>query len=571
MFCTKCGAKIEDGAKFCTSCGQPTEAAPAPAAAPATEAPAVTETPVVTETQAAPAAEKKDSAADILAQAKVFLAGAWDKTKEIAKKADEKLGEMLGDKKLYAYAGVIGLLGIIIVVAVIAGLIPESNGYLTVDSLVIMDAYDDVVYTMTEGKTVKIKTDAEDVDDFETSIDGKVTVFENDGTLYLLKGKKAKQIAEDVGDYSLSIYGDSVVYTVVDGTDVTYYYRKLSSSKSVEIHENELDSMILSYTISPDGKSVAYFCSDGLERSLYYFNGKKSVEVTDDCLGDVIGMSNGGKYIYAVAMDEDDRKITLFSYNKKGDETKIDSCDGTGFALNLDGTQIKYQSNGKTYISTKAKEPIKAASDPIELLVPRYTAVEYRITSKGAYIYPVENLYNHVYTSGSTAYYVAKKESKNVKLVKADSSRFTLDDSAEFLYYFEDEELMVLQISKGEKAKDKAKTIAKDVDSYVVTSDRKYVYFVSDSELHVVNGKKGGKSKELSTDDVKGSLSIDKNDVVYFFSDDGVYATTGKKKGKLVIDDAYFAETGGYVYMMDEDTLYAARGRSKPKKLIERD
>ena len=28
----------------------------------------------------------------------------------------------------------------------------------------------------------KIKTDAEDVDDFETSIDGKVTVFDNDGT-----------------------------------------------------------------------------------------------------------------------------------------------------------------------------------------------------------------------------------------------------------------------------------------------------------------------------------------------------------------------------------------------------
>ena len=39
MFCSKCGAQIEDGTKFCPKCGQPAETATAPesATAPASE------------------------------------------------------------------------------------------------------------------------------------------------------------------------------------------------------------------------------------------------------------------------------------------------------------------------------------------------------------------------------------------------------------------------------------------------------------------------------------------------------------------------------------------------------
>ena len=40
MFCTNCGAQVPDGSKFCTSCGSPIAAAPAPAPAPVPSAPA---------------------------------------------------------------------------------------------------------------------------------------------------------------------------------------------------------------------------------------------------------------------------------------------------------------------------------------------------------------------------------------------------------------------------------------------------------------------------------------------------------------------------------------------------
>jgi hypothetical protein len=278
-------------------------------------------------------------------------------------------------------------------------------------------------------------------------------------------------------------------------------------------------------------------------------------------------MSNGGKYIYAVVIDED-LSTDLFVYNKNGKREKIDSCSNR-FALNLDGTEIMFFDDGKSYVSVKGKEAVKVSGNEVSLLLPRYTATY--SASSTTVIYPIDSLYGHVYTSGNTAYFVAKKESKNVKLVNADSSRFTLDDSAEFLYYMDDETLMCLQISKGENAKDKAKEIAEDVESYVLTSDRKYLYYVSDSELLVVNGKKGGKTKTIEGDDVLSRLTISNDDYVYYYCDDDLCVTKGKSKGKAIMEDAEIASLSGYVYVADEDAMYSARGKSKPKKLIEND
>lgn len=557
MLCTKCGAEMEDGAKVCPSCGQSVEensdSTPVQETAPATES----------------VAEKKDAEGKIVNKAKSMWATLVEKVKPTLKKADSKVGEVLGNKKNYAYAGVLVLLGLIITVAVISAIIPDGNGFLATNEIQMDYNSDDEIYLFSEGKAIKIKTDAEGVSDFETSIDGKVIVFDYDGSLYQLKGKKAKAFAEDVKNYTLSLYGDSVVYTVVDGLETTYYYAKVGG-KSVEIFKNEIDitdgAILGSYVISPDGKSVAYTVTEGLETDLYFFNGKKSEKVSG-CDGKVIGMSNGGKYIYATVIDEE-LSVKLFVYNKNGKREKIDSCSSR-FALNLDGTEIMFFDDDKSYISVKGKEAKKVANAEVSLILPRYTAAY--SASSSAVIYPIDSLYGHVYSSGSTAYFVAKKESKNIKLVNADSSKFTLDDSAEFLYYMDDETLMCLEIAKGENAKGKAKEIAEDVESYVVTSDRKYLYYVSDAELFVVNGKKGGKAKTIENDDVARQLVISNDDYVYYYCDDALCVTKGKSKGKALMEDAECASLSGYIYIADEDTMYSARGKSKPKKILEND
>ena len=549
MKCTNCRADLEGGAKFCTLCGTPVPEGVVP------------EDPKSFDFGAILVATKAFFA-NVCGKIKPACAAGCGKIKTLAVKGDEKLGEKLGDKKMYVYAGFIGLIGILMVIAAIAGLIPNDNGYLGYDYAVELEANDDTVYLMKEGKAIALSTDAESVSNYTSSIDGKVTVFTSEGVLYAVKGKKAVKIAEDVASYSLSLYGDYVVYCT---TESTYYHCKVSNGKATEMFEYSDDEFLVCYAISPNGKNVAYVTVDEeYEGTLYYFNGKKSTKITKRNAA-VVGLSDGGKYIYCVE-ESKSGKTSLISYNKKGKETKIDSCDyDDGFCFNLDASEIMFMSNGKTYVSVKGKEPIKVASSDLELLTPAGVNESHEITENSSF-YPVETLFNHVYVSGNAAYFVSKKESKNIKLVKG--SDFTLDSSAQYLYYMDKEDLMVLQISKGEKAEDKAKLIAEEAYFYIVTSDRKLVYYADeDRELYAVNGKKGGKSKKVSSDELLAPPVIDRNDVVYYNADESVYAVKGKKE-KKIIDEALCGDIGGYVYIIDEDNIYAARGQRKPKKLI---
>ena len=555
MKCTKCQAELEVGAKFCPDCGQPVEED------------AVTEE--VTAEETAPETAAQPTEAEAAPEAEVgSLAKLWGKIKDFATKCDEKIGEKLGDKKTYAYAGAIGLIGLIIVISVIAAIIPNGNGYLGYDCVVGFDVMDDTVYMMKEGKAIALKTDAESVDRYSSSIDGKVSLFMSDGDLYTVKGKKAVKIAEDVASYSLSLYGDYVVYSVVDGIESTYYHCKVSNGKAVELFENEIDSILGSYALSPNGKNVAYIASDGLDGDLYYFNGKKSEKVSS-CLGTVIGLSDGGKYIYATDTNDKGESI-LYSYSKNGKGEKLDKVgnlfSSASFALNLDATEIMYTADGKTYVSAKAKKPVKVASHSLYLIAPNGVTVTYKAGSSSIF-YPVDSLFEHVYSSGDAVYFVSRKESKNVKLVKTSNTK--LDNTAQYLYYMDKSDLMVLEIAKGEKAEDKAKLIAEDVGFYLITSDRKLAYVISeDNELCAVNGKKGGKVKKVSGEEIEMTRPvISADDIVYFYSDESIYAVNGKK-AKKIIEDAMFGEEGGYVYIMDEDSLYVARGTRSPKKLV---
>ena len=147
----------------------------------------------------------------------------------------------------------------------------------------MLDAFDDTVYMLRGNKMTEIQTSAESVSSQQTSIDGKVNVFASDGVLYAVKGKKTVELAEDVVSYTLSLYGDYVLYSVMDGGSSTLYHCKVSNGKSVEVFESDLESMLTSYAMSPDGKSVAYIATDLPDADLYYFNGKKSEKHEWNC------------------------------------------------------------------------------------------------------------------------------------------------------------------------------------------------------------------------------------------------------------------------------------------------
>lgn len=606
MFCTKCGAELAPDAKFCINCGSVIEAAaPVAEAAPIQEpvAPVAVEAPAVE----APETEKKEGF-------KIDVAAVKDQLVETVKPIIDMLKPIFAKKAVRF--GILGGFALLLVLSVTLGLLFSGSDYIATKQVAMVDMIDGQLNIVVDGKLLKktIEVDYQrdsngeiiEIDgkkqylDYSTtrSMDGKIMaiwvygeVYEsedswrsyNAGDLYILKGKKIIKVAEDVCDYEMSLSGDGLSYMVRNerGEDDFYttYTLKLynvSSKKSTTVSEDVASSTVV---IAPNGKSVCYFETDESEDGkaeyiLMYSNGKKEQKVTSHDVN-LLGMANNGKYIYAVRTieNEDKNEYALYCYNAKGEGTKLGKTD-SGYSydisFNADHTQIMFHGDGKTFISTKGKEGVKAYTGTLNLITPTGSAYGY-LTE------PVKNLYNKVYSStdseGNRGIMLIKKNSdKNAKLASK-ASNVQMDESGDYLYYlYDSDELRMIKISDGEKATEKYKLLAQDVDGYVASLDRKHVYFTSDGTLYGINGMKGGKKNVICNEKIEDA-DITTDGRMYYITDGDLYVTNNGKRGKKVLSDvdSVSCSLNGVVYAETEDAVYVSTGAKKLKKLMELD
>ena len=607
MKCNNCGTELAEGAKFCGFCGA---AMQVPVEQPYAE-PEYIETPA-TETSEVTEMPKKASP----------LAVIGAKIKPLTEKAMpivEKCKPFVLKNKLW-FAGGACLLVLLITALIIVSACTSGNGFTPVKHSInvllnsdkeVVILYDNKAAISTGIEVERINKDDEDeyvyIDDTQSSIDGSICAFlTSDHKLGVVNGKKATVIAEDVVDFTVSVNGKGIAYVSYDAEEETaeLYLYNVSKKKSVSIQSDyaySTEKWNPNYAVSPDGKSVAYykFDEDDSSYTLMYFNGSKSSKVTSNEV-ELIGLSNKGKYIYAVVTNEEGEH-TLYSYNTKGDKQKIGDCSTSTFRFNEDHTQVLYYDGSKTMISTKAKEPVKISSNYATILLPKSSGYHYiRITTisnstfeyqspivsirtSDVYTIPCDTLYNKVYAcekDGQTSAWLIKKNTdKSVRLVN-NIGNYTLDESCEYLYYTDkDSNLMMLKVSQGERASDKAKQIAEDVDTYVVTSDRSKVYFTSDDALYSCNGKNGKSKKTVAAENVHDYIVLNANDVCFYIMEGDAYATNNGKKGKMVVADVDSVAYGNYVdyelevtangivYIEADGSIYASKTNKKPTKI----
>lgn len=553
MHCTKCGAELAAGTKFCVTCGAPVEVA-APVAQPVPVAPAA---PVE---QVAP--EKKEGF-------KIDVNAVKEQLITTLEPVTNFLKPILAKKKVKI--GIIAGLAVILIASILCAIFLGGNGYVELKQQIMLRAENGEI-TVVVGKTVlKDKIDADDYDDYDSSIDGKISVIlTSDDQLYAVNGTKLQKVADDVLKYELSVTGNGVAYLTEEGDDgYTLYLYNISSKKTTTISD---EVSMRTVAISPDGKSVAYYEeNDEGEDVLMYSTGKDPVKVTNSEVT-LYGIANSGKYIYASRINDQDEEH-LYSFNTKGESTKLGAIDSSSIRFNKDHTQVMFFNDSKTYIATNGKEATKAASGRLTLIVAPNAASFY---DSNATTYPVSSLFDHVYSvtdNDTTSVWMIKKNAdKSVKLVSKASS-IRLDESAEYLYYiYNNDELRVVKISDGEKASDKYTKLAEDVEGYLVTSDRKYVYYVSDDSIYSVNGKNGGRSTTVCADGAE-SWAMNGKDVLYYVVDDALYATSNGKKGSKVLGDISYVTNNriGIVYASNSDAVYVSDGAKKPSKLMDLD
>ena len=551
MFCPKCGTQNAEDVKFCASCGS--EIVPAPVAETA---------PVNVEpTEAvAPVSAKKD----ILEPVRPLL--------EKVAPTMQKVTPFLQKNKLFVIGG-LGILACVICIALLVAIFGGGSGYATVKHSISLRIVEDELVFMYDNKKA-VNTGLE-CDDYTTasSMDGSVmAVLTSEYDLVIIKNNKMTKVADGVVKFVISSDGTGLAYiTKEEDEEKVLYLYNVKTKKSQTVSKDVYGT---SLALSPNGDSLCYFQmkEDDDEATLMYFKGKKSTKITSNEVS-LMALSNNGKYIYTYGRDDEGNGY-LYSYNTKGDRKKIGKSNGGYIYLNEDHTQVLYQYDGKSFISTKAKEGVKISSSSATPILPDNAAYYY-----GSYTYTIgtDNLYNKVYAcsadNGSNIWYIRKNTDKSIKLVGGVYGVQLSHDGEKLFYENKDGELKVLIISKGEKAADKAKTLAEEFDDFVVTSDGKKVYYSCDDGVYCVNTKNGKGKKTVTNEEIDSYLYINAKDVVYYILDGDAYASKNGSKGKVVVSDATSLgqSRNGIVTVRTDDAYYRTKGAKKPTKVLEID
>lgn len=524
MKCPNCGAELNEGVAFCTSCGTPMTAQ---------------------ETPAAPAAPEKTEN-----ELNKVLDQLMDKLTPVA----VKIKDFLSVKKNLAIVG--GALVAVILFFIIVSAVSSANtGFITYDDYYSLSANDDDnVVILKDGKV--IETSIEYVSPSGSrSQDGSVYAFLSGGNLAYVKGGKVVEVEEEVSSFKIASGGKYIVYVADEGSAL-YLYSVGGESTKIEDDVN-----ITSYTISPNGKSVLYSVYDDEDGDtpVYFYNGKESVKVASS--GNALGVADGGKYIYYSATN-DKGETNAYSYNKnKEEKTKLASLSGIRFNSDLSQALI-INAEGKTYVSVKGAEAEKVSGKSLYLIIAGDSVYSNSIA-------PVDDFFGKLYSSSDNDIYKVEKNPDKTEKILSNYSDYYIDESYETLHYTDDDgDFFVTKISYGEKAKEKAKQIAEEVYDFVITSNGKIAYYRADEDVYAINAK-GGKAKRVSSDDVTSYLTLDDKDVLYFFCDDELHAVKGKKASVCVLEDCNTRYLrGGYLYAIDDDSFYYIKG-TKSEKLFD--
>lgn len=496
-------------------------------------------------------------------------------------KASAQFKKLLSRFPVWARIPCAAIPALLISVIALLLLLPGNNGFIQYKQNIEVFNRADGLHVVVGKKVLDDTIDAPHYDQYYSSLDGKVAAFIaahqlpsctdpgfDGGTLYVVSGKKLVKVADNVYRCQLSNSGAGIAYVTLTEDGYSLFLYSVKREKNIDASGVVYGGS--NFCISPDGKSVAYYDDT---RGLMLFDGQKSKIITTE-LTELVGLSNNGKYIYAISSEGDEGR-SLYSYNSRGEATRLGAISGSNVKFNASHTQIMFYREGKTYISNKGREGVKVSDSGLYLV----TAPNSQSTGNtylNSITYPVTTLYDHVYTSSdgetTSAWLIRKNPAKSKKL--ADNvQNCRLDASGKYMYFIHNNsELRVLKISHKEDAFDKSKKLTDRCDDYVVTSSRNLVYYMDGNTLYSVNGKRGGISRKIRENITKQySLTISAGDVAYFISEDKVYACRFGFRESIVLFDVNYITTSpnGIVYASSDQAIHASTGSKTLKKIFE--
>ena len=397
-----------------------------------------------------------------------------------------------------------------------------------------------------------------------TSLDGRIAVFLTDNKeLYIVEEQEIKKIADDVLHFEISPSGQGVAFAqkYADQNALTLFNLKEETRREITTLLSSLD-----FSLSPDGQTLAYYTEKDKNVVLMcYQKGHSSEICTDE--SDLVGLSNDGKYIFAVCPASDGSSC-LYSFNSKGHASELGPVTSISFKFNQDHRQIMFYNNGKTLISVNGEPSVMASSYPLYLV----TAGNSQSTSDGNSItLPVTTLFNHIYTCSdgeATSAWLIRRDADKSEKIATRVSGCSLDASAKYLYFIQDHsKLCMMNVENGIS---KIHILAENADNYAVTGNRKRVYYVNEGSIFCTSGRKSTDSKLIFPDFTGYNLVVGPSNTLYFQNDTDVYAYKNGKHANHIIENAssLYNSSNNIVYIISENGVYIANSKKQPIKIL---
>ena len=374
------------------------------------------------------------------------------------------------------------------------------------------------VYGLNDGKiTDKVEID---LDYSNCSLDcGIIVFFDDDYNLYFYNGNTIDKIDEDVYDFSISQDGKKIAYSLDNGL----YVFDTKDKKSKQIFEGYIDS----FKISPNGEYLAFLS----ETDMYIYDGTntKIVDITDVLT--IVAINNKQEVFYT---DIDD---SLYIVNQNEETTQIDSYVAS-VRFNRDMTECIVFSNdgGQAYKDGKVLHinGFDVEDNIDEIICP--TASNLVIYQD----YGIE-IYQHDIDSFSNKYYLTYNKS----LIKIDSSfhvkeviyegvdEFCTSLNGNTIYFLADGSLYIYDCTSVELLEDNVDEL------YDCDLDGKGAYYISNDRIvSYVDSSKNVKT--LGEYDVY-SHAINKDNYFIFFdltSKNAIASKSGNETITLVEEEA---------------------------------
>ncbi len=178
---------------------------------------------------------------------------------------------------------------------------------------------DELVYRAVGKKNGEATKVAKDVSSFKITSDGKKVFYTKNNDLYVSNLKDSEKIAKDVSRFYISADGKSLVYFVSDDGESVMYRKTGSNMVKAEAKKIATDADLQWY--DEDLNTILFYTSDDEgNRDLYTQTGKKDkVKVASDATQTGHIYDDGSFYYYTVEEKDEDEEDDGYSY---GNEAK---------------------------------------------------------------------------------------------------------------------------------------------------------------------------------------------------------------------------------------------------------